>query len=551
VVPVYIQDDSIIQGDNVLSVTLTKAMAGMTFLIVDATPVLINVTDDESLATGPKAVARQILIEKTTDATQPNIEGGFMVRFSDTTVVASKDVSVNYNIGGTATAGTDYVGISGNVIIPAGSYGALIKIVPSGITSAGANQTVQLQLKNASSSIPAVVWSFVAVPQATVTIYNNNIDTPQVNLFAATSAIMEGDDVQFIVRTTKTTKTDMPITIVVTNDIYRTLTLSGGVVNGDTIIVTMLAGQQERYINVHVDDNNVSDDDGFLQVSAKPYVPGSGTPAYTLGLASDLKNTVTDNDSLKISFASSRYTAKVAFDTVGQPLPFTLRLNRTSSRIVTVYYEFFTPAAGELPARTIAAVGGKDYDNTVTPLLILPAQANAEIQVLVNGVEKDKMFGMRLLRATVASNQHTPTIDSIVSASGIIEICTDCDVDGDGVPDYIERFITDGRWQDDNNGNLRVHPALSPNNDGLGNDAMYIENIDKYPDNDVTVFNRWGGTVFTTKGYNNFTNNFNGKANTGSGKNQEVLDGSYFFIIHYTDGSGKKIRYTGYLVIKR
>jgi hypothetical protein len=65
------------------------------------------------------------------------------------------------------------------------------------------------------------------------------------------------------------------------------------------------------------------------------------------------------------------------------------------------------------------------------------------------------------------------------------------------------------------------------------------------------VFNRWGGTVFTTKGYNNFTNNFNGKANTGSGKNQEVLDGSYFFIIHYTDGSGKKIRYTGYLVIKR
>ncbi|SEW24572.1 Calx-beta domain-containing protein [Chitinophaga sp. YR573] len=550
-VPVYIQDDNIIQGDNTLSVILTKAMTGMTFLVVDATPVLINVTDDESLATGPKSVARQILIEKTTDATQPNIEGGFMVRFSDTTLVAAKDVSVNYNIGGTATAGTDYVGISGNVIIPAGSYGALIKIVPSGITSAGANQTVQLQLKNASSSIPAVVWGFVAIPQATVTIYNNNIDTPQVNIFAATSAITEGDDVQFIVRTTKTTKTDMPITIVVTNDIYRTLTLSGGVVKGDTLIVTMLAGQKEKYITVHVDDNDVNDDDGFLQVSAKPYVPGSGTPAYTLGLASDLKNTVTDNDSLRISFTSSRYTAKVAFDTVGQPLPFTLRLNRTSSRIVTVYYEFFTPAAGELPARTSAAEGGKDYDNTVTPLLILPAQASAEIQVLVNGVERDKMFGMRLLRATVATNQHTPTIDSIVSASGIIEICTDCDVDGDGVPDYIERFITDGRWKDDNNGNIRVHPALSPNNDGLGNDAMYIENIDKYPDNDVTVFNRWGGTVFTTKGYNNFTNNFNGKANTGSGKNQDVLDGSYFFIIHYTDGSGKKIRYTGYLVIKR
>jgi gliding motility-associated-like protein len=551
VVPVDILDDQIIQGDQILSVTLTKAMAGMTFLLVDATPALIGVTDDESLATGPKATARQILIEKVADATQPGIEGGFMVRFSDTTVVAAKDVSVNYNIGGTATAGTDYVGISGNVIIPAGSYGALIKIVPSGMISAGANQTVQLQLKNASSSIPSVVWNFVAIPQATVTIYNNNIDTPQVNVFAATSNIMEGDGVDFIIRTTKTTKVDMPITIVVTNDAFRTLTLSGGTVKGDTIILTMAAGQKEKNITVKVNDNDVSDDDGWILVSAKPYIPGSGTPAYTLGLASDLKNTVTDNDSLKISYEFGRYTAKVAFDTINQPLPFTLTMNRTSSRIVTVYYEFYTPAAGELPARTIVAVGGKDYDNTVTPLLILPGEASAAIPVLVNGVEKDKMFGMRLLRATVSTNQHTPTIDPIVSASGIIEICTDCDVDGDGVPDYIERFITDGRWKDDNNGNVRVHPALSPNNDGLGNDAMYIENIDKYPDNDVTVFNRWGGTVFTTKGYSNTSNNFNGKANTGGGKNQEVLDGSYFFIIHYTDGNGKKIRYTGYLVIKR
>lgn len=550
-IPVLIQDDQIIQGDQVMTITLVKAVAGGTFQIVDATPITITVTDDEAVSTGPKALARQILIEKLTDATQPSIEGGFMVRFSDTTVIAAKDVSVNYNIAGTATAGVDYVGISGNVVIPAGSYGALIKIVPSGITSAGPNQTVQLQLKTASSSIPAVVWSFVSVPQATVTIYNNNIDTPQVNLFASTSQITEGDQVQFIVRTTKATTSDMPITIVVTNDAFRTLTLSGGTVKGDTIIVTMAAGQKEKTITVQINDNDVSDDDGWVQASAKPYITGSPYPAYTLGLASDIRNSVTDNDSLKISYDSSRYTAKVNFDTIGQPLPFTLNLNRLSSRIVTVYYEFYTPAAGELPAKTVAAEGGKDYDNTVTPLLVLPGELKSEIRVLVNGVEKDKMFGMRLLRATVASNQHNPAIDPIITASGIIEICKDCDADGDGVPDYIERFITDGRWKDDNSGNLRVHPALSPNNDGLGNDVMNVENIDKYPDNDVTVFNRWGGTVFTTKGYNNTTNNFNGKANVGSGKNQDVLDGSYFFIIHYTDGSGNKKRYTGYLVIKR
>lgn len=551
IVPVSIQDDQIIQGNLTMAISLVNATAGNTSVVVDASPIYLTITDDESEATGPKAIARQILIEKVVDATQPATEGAFMVRFSDTTVIAARDISVNYNIGGTATAGTDYVGISGNIVIPAGSYGSLVRIVPSGITAAGSSQTVQLQLSSASSSIPAVVWSFVAVPQATLTIHNNNVDTPAINLFTSTSVVTEGDEVPFTIRMTKSTNRDMPIRIMVTNDAFRTLTLSGGVVNGNVITVTMLAGQKERTITVKINDNDISDDDGWIQVTTQPYVTGSGTPPYTLGLASEVRNAVTDNDSLRISFAASRYTAKVTFDTIGQLLPFTLRLNHRSSRIVTLYYEFFTPAAGELPAATQIAEGGKDYDNTVIPLLILPNQPTAEIPVFVNGVERNKMFGMRLLRATVASEEHTPVIDSIVVASGIIEICMDCDADGDGVPDYIERFVTDGRWEDNNNGDIRVHPALSPNNDGLGNDVLNIENIDKYPDNDITIFNRWGGTVFTTKGYNNVTNNFKGKANTGAGKNQDVLDGSYFYIIHYTDGNGKKLRYTGYLVIKR
>ena len=550
-VPVQVVDDQIIQGNLPLILKLVKATTGGTNVVVDATPIALIITDDESDPTGPKATARQILIEKVTDAAQPATEGSFMVRFNDISVIAAKDISVNYNIGGTATPGTDYVGISGNIVIPAGAYGALVKIVPSGITAAGSTQTVQLQLSSANSSIPAVVWGFVAVPQSTLSIVNNNVDTPAVNLFVSSSVVTEGDEVPITVRMTKSTNKDLPIKIQVTNDAFRTLTLSGGVVNGNMITVTMLAGQKEKVITVKINDNKISDDDGFIQVVAQPYVVGSSTPVYTLGLASIVKNTVTDNDSLRISFAASRYIAKVDFDTVNQPLPFTLRLNYASSRIVTLYYEFFTPAASELPAATQPAVGGKDYNNTVVPLLILPNESTAEIPVFVNGVERNKMFGMRLLRATVATNEHTPAIDSIVVASGIIEICMDCDVDGDGVPDYIERFVTDGRWEDNNNGDLRVHPALSPNNDGLGNDVLNIENIDKYPDNDIIIFNRWGGTVFTTKGYNNLTNNFKGKANTGAGKNQDVLDGSYFYIIHYMDGNGKKHSYTGYLVIKR
>ncbi|WP_198315748.1 gliding motility-associated C-terminal domain-containing protein [Chitinophaga tropicalis] len=555
-VPVLIKDDQILQGDLLLSIVLNKAVAinggSPINLNVNVSSAIINIGDDESATTGPKAEARKILIEKTSDAAQPSTAGGFKVRFNDSTLIATKDVTVSYDVAGTAIPGTEYTALSGTVVIPAGKSSALIAVTPAGLLTAGADKTVEPTLTDANSILAVAKWEFVDLAKtAQVIIYNSNIDTPTVNLFAATSSITEGDEIEFVVRTSKAISKDLPVTITVTNDIYRTLTLSGGTVSGNQLVLTMPAGLRERSFKARVNDNDISDDDGWIQASVMPYNNLSTNPPYIVGIAAELKNTVTDNDSLKLTYIANRYAVQVAFDTMGVPLPFKLRMNRPSSRLVTVYYEFYTPAAGELPKGTMAAVGGKDYDNTITPLLILPGQTDAEIPVLVNSVETERMFGMRLLRATVSSNQHVPAIDSIMTANGVIEICMDCDVDGDGVPDYVERFITDGRWENNNNGRVRVHPALSPNNDGLGNEVMQIENIDKYPQNEVTVFNRWGGTVFTTKGYNNVSNNFNGKSNVGAGKGQDVPDGSYFFIIHTTDPSGKKERSTGFIVIKR
>ncbi|SHN76829.1 gliding motility-associated C-terminal domain-containing protein [Chitinophaga sp. CF418] len=554
-VPVRIKDDLILQGDQTLRITLTNAVAdnggNPINMTVDITPVLIAVGDDENATTGPKATARQILIERMSDATQPSTAGSFRIRFNDSTLVASDNVKVIYNLGGTASQGTDYNILPGYAIIPKGQSMVYVDVSPAGIHYAGPDVTVQSTLTDATSSLPNVTWTFVSNPVATLIIYNHNIDTPTVNLFAATSQITEGQEVEFVVRLSRSITVDLPVTLDITNDIYRTLTLSGGTVNGKSIEVTVPKGMQETRFKVKVDNNELSDDDGWIKAAVRDYDPLSAKPPYYTGLASEVTNSVGDDDSLKLTFTDSRYAVKVAFDTIGQPLPFKLHLNRASSRIITVYYEFYTPAATEIPANTLAATPVKDYDNTVSPVLILPGVTDIDIPVLVNSVEKDKIFGMRLLRATVSSNQHPPTLDSIVTATGLIQICMECDVDGDGVPDYVERFITDGRWKDDNKGNLRVHPAMSPNNDGLGNDVMQIENIEKYPGNEVTVFNRWGGTVFTTKNYNNQTNNFNGKGNAGGAKGQDVPDGSYFFIIHTTDANGNKQRYTGFIVIKR
>lgn len=81
----------------------------------------------------------------------------------------------------------------------------------------------------------------------------------------------------------------------------------------------------------------------------------------------------------------------------------------------------------------------------------------------------------------------------------------------------------------------------------MGNDAMYVENIEKYPKNEVVIFNRWGGTVYKTSNYNNQDNNFKGLNNGG----KEVTDGSYFYLIYIYDETGKKEQYAGFIVIKR
>ena len=85
---------------------------------------------------------------------------------------------------------------------------------------------------------------------------------------------------------------------------------------------------------------------------------------------------------------------------------------------------------------------------------------------------------------------------------------------------------------------IKIFNAFSPNNDGI-NDFFVIEGIEKFPNNIVNVYNRWGTQVMNTKGYKN---DWDGKWN-----NINLPDGTYFYI--FEDGEGnKKI---GYVQIQR
>lgn len=82
---------------------------------------------------------------------------------------------------------------------------------------------------------------------------------------------------------------------------------------------------------------------------------------------------------------------------------------------------------------------------------------------------------------------------------------------------------------------LHIYNGITPNNDGI-NDVWFIDGIEQYPDNNVTIFNRWGRKVWEAKNYNNGDIAWDGT------NKQEVLlpDGTYFYILHVPDSEPSK-----------
>lgn len=72
---------------------------------------------------------------------------------------------------------------------------------------------------------------------------------------------------------------------------------------------------------------------------------------------------------------------------------------------------------------------------------------------------------------------------------------------------------------------VTVYNGFTPNGDGI-NDYFFIENIYKFPNNNVHIFNRWGNKLISFSRYNNATNKWDGKIN-GS----VVASGTYYFLI--------------------
>ncbi|KRD09180.1 hypothetical protein ASE21_15170 [Flavobacterium sp. Root901] len=96
---------------------------------------------------------------------------------------------------------------------------------------------------------------------------------------------------------------------------------------------------------------------------------------------------------------------------------------------------------------------------------------------------------------------------------------------------------------------LIIYNALSPNGDGI-NDSFHIKGINKYPDNNVQIYNRWGVKVFEADKYNENDIMFRGYSDGHDTfkRSQGLPAGTYFYILKYSKGTAV-VEKSGYLYI--
>ncbi|SES18935.1 T9SS type B sorting domain-containing protein [Pedobacter rhizosphaerae] len=137
-------------------------------------------------------------------------------------------------------------------------------------------------------------------------------------------------------------------------------------------------------------------------------------------------------------------------------------------------------------------------------ILQLPNGAFAELIISV----RSKQHGLVSNAASVSANEADPNLTNNTSI------------------DHKEIF------------GLKIPNVFTPNGDGK-NDNFYLEHLEAFELNEVTVMNRWGSTVYQAQGYANDWNALG------------LSDGTYFYVVKVKNGKSDWMSYKGYVTVIR
>lgn len=525
-VAVNVIDDKMVEGTETVTATLTSASsANLSFTATGSAS--LNIADDDNTAAN-----KMLAITKTADAAEPATHGNFNISLP-TGITAKENITVNYTVGGTATAGTDYTALTGTATILAGQNSVNVPLMVIDDNVYEPLETVILTLTGGTSTN----FSFTPAASNTATLnITDNDKMDQVITFAALPNKILGDP-SFTLTATGGASGN-PVTFISSNPAVATV--SGDVVTivgvGTVTITASQAGNAIYHAAVDVPRSftvipplNTAPtlaaiaNQQVCLTNAPQSIALSGISAGTETTQTTTLSVSASNPSLFSALSVTQltggngvlnYTLSGAVGT--STITVTVRDNGgTANGGVDVFTRTFTLTASALPQVQVVAKPGTTVSKGQT-IELTASGATTYTWSTAAGV----IPGQTSATLNVRPAQNTTYTVTGTNASG-------CTSTAAITITVIEDFKLEG-----NN-------VLTPNGDGK-NDFFVIKNIDMYPKNEVRIFDRAGRPVYAKRGYNNeWDGTLNGKP---------LEENTYYYIIDLGKGV-KPIR--GYITIVR
>ena len=310
-------------------------------------------------------------------------------------------------------------------------------------------------------------------------------------------------------------------------------------------------GEQATYRATFVVNSQAMNAGG---VSNTATVTAQGTNGGTVSDTSDDPSTSTPNDATitiltTVTPQSSIEVTKTA--TIVDNGNGTTGLGDTITFLITVENTGSTALNGIVVNDTFSDLSGNALTLTTEPLFVSANLGSVEGTLLsgetafytatfIVNAQADNAGGVS---NTASATATTPSGNTITDVSDDGD-----DTDGNTTNDpTVVAF-----FQNPVDGDFEIFNGMSPGSDGF-NDYFKIAGIEKYPNNTVKIFNRWGVVVYEVNGYGIGDKLFMGisEGRITITKNQKLPEGTYFYVIEFEGDNPGRERYTGYLYINR
>lgn len=309
-----------------------------------------------------------VSIATTANAAEPSSNGQFTLTRSGSTAAP---LTVNFAVGGSATAGVDYTSLGNTIVIPAGSASATLAVNVIDDSIYEGNETVTVTLAATAN------YAVGAAGTATVTIVDN--DKPNVSIVATDAAAAEAGPDPGIFTVTRDGVTTAPLAVSYTVGGTATNGIDYQTLNGT---VTIPAGQASATIVV------TPIDDSLFEGNETVVITLNSSANYVVTASSSATVTIADNDQPVVTIvATDANAAESGLD----PAIFTVSRDGITTAPLTVGYSM-----------TGTATNGVDYQFLSGSVTIPAGQTTASI--VVTPVDDNLYEGSETVFATLTGS---------------------------------------------------------------------------------------------------------------------------------------------------